>query len=324
MIRFRPFCNVDPPAIVSIWQSRAEQPGVTQPVSVDLLEQLVFGKACFSETGVFMAFDAGRPVGFAHAAFGPNQERNWISTDIGVICMLMVRPDTVEAEVADGLLQRCETFLADRGAKTIHGGPVRQVSPFYLGLYGGAELPGVLDSDKVCQRLYAANGYEIVDRTLIYRRDLSSFRPPVNRRQMQYRRKMSVEVIPDPPPGDWWEACTAGDFELTRFDLIPRGGSAAVAGVTVRDIGPASSSRPGRMAGIMDVHVDRPHRRQGMATHLLYEAFRQLSQQGVIQIEGHAGEQDALINSLYEKLGLVQAEKATIFRKQLCGPSGQR
>ena len=317
MIRFRPFCNVDPPAIVSIWQSRAEQPGVTQPVCVDLLEQLVFGKVCFGETRIFMAFDDGRPVGFAHAAFGPNEDWNWISTDTGVICMLMVRPDTVEAEVAGGLLEKCEAFLAGRGARTIHGGAVRQVSPFYLGLYGGAELPGVLDSDTVCQRLYGANGYEIVDRTLIYRRDLSSLRPSVDRRQVQFRRRMIIEVIPDPLPGDWWEACTAGDFELTRFELIPRGSGDAVASVTVRDIGSTSTSRQGRVAGIMDVHVDPSRRRQGLATYLLHEAFRQLSQQGVVQVEGHASEKNTLAISLYEKLGLVQSEKATLFRKQL-------
>ena len=317
MIRFRPFCNVDPPAIVSIWQSRAEQPGLTQPVCVDLLEQLVFGKVCFGETVIFMAFDDDRPVGFAHAAFGPNEDRSWISTDTGVICMLMVRPDTAEAEVAGGLLEKCEAYLAGRGAKTIHGGAVRQVSPFYLGLYGGAELPGVLDSDTVSVRLYVTNGYKIVDRTLVYRRNLSSFRPPVDRRQVQFRRRMIMKVISDPPPVDWWEACAAGDFELTRFELKPRGSSTPVASVTVRDIGTTSTSWPGRVAGIMDVQVERSHRRRGLATYLLYEAFRQLSQQGVIQVEGHASEKNTLLMSLYEKLGLAHTEQATVFRKQL-------
>ena len=179
MMRFRPFRNADPPAMVSIWRSLAGQPGVTQPISADLLEQLVFGKVYFGETGLFMALDNDRPVGFAHAAFGPNEDRNWISTDTGVVCMLMVRPDAAEAEVAGGLLEKCEGFLVGRGARAIYGGAVRQISPFYLGLYGGAELPGVLDSDAVSQQLYRSSGYEIADRTVIYRRSLSSFRPPV-------------------------------------------------------------------------------------------------------------------------------------------------
>ncbi len=319
MIRFLPFRNADPPGMVSIWRSRAEQPGVTQPISADLLEQLVFSKVYFGETRLFMAWDDDRPVGFAHAAFGPNDDRNWISTDTGVICMLMVRPDAAEAEVAGGLLEKCEEFLLGRGAKTIYGGAAPKVSPFYLGLYGGAELPGVLDSDDVSQRVYRTNGYEIVDRTLIYRRALTNFRPPVDRRQVQFRRRMVIEVLPDPPPADWWDACTAGDFESTRFDLIPRGGGAAIASVAVRDIGPTVAARSGRVAGIMDVHVDPSHRRQGLATYLLNESFRQLSQQGVVRIEGHASEENTLGIRLYEKLGLVQGDQATVFLKQSTG-----
>ena len=317
MIRFRPFRNADPPAMVSIWRSRAGQPGVTQPVCADLLEQLVFGKVYFAETGLFMALDDDRPVGFAHAAFGPNEDRDWISTHTGVICMLMVRPDAAEAEVAGGLLEKCEEFLVGRGAATIYGGAVRQISPFYLGLYGGAELPGVLDSDTVSQRLFAANGYEIADQTVICRRTLDNFRPPVDRRQVQFRRRMVLEVVPDPPPADWWEACTAGDFESTRFDLLPRGGGEAVANVTVRDIGPTVAAGSGRVAGIMNVYVEPSHRRQGLATYLLNEALRQLSLQGVVRVEGHASEKNTLGVHLYEKLGLVQEDRATVFLKQL-------
>ena len=222
-----------------------------------------------------------------------------------------------EAEVAGGLLAECEAFLVGRGAKTIHGGPVRKISPFYLGLYGGAELPGVLDSDTVSRRLYQDNGYEVVDRTLIYRRDLSGFRPPVDRRQVQFRRHMTVEVVADLPPSDWWDACTTGDFELTRFYLVPRGQRASVASVTVRDIGSTTASGPGRVAGIMDVDVDPAHRRQGLATYLLHESLRQLSQQGVVQVEGHASEKNTLGISVYEKLGLTHSDQATVFRKQV-------
>ena len=68
MLRYRTFCNTDPPAITSIWRSHAGRSGVLQPVSVDLFEQLVFGKLYFDYPGLILAFDEGRPVGFAHAA----------------------------------------------------------------------------------------------------------------------------------------------------------------------------------------------------------------------------------------------------------------
>ena len=67
----------------------------------------MFGKIHFDCAGLILAFDDDLPVGFAHASFGPNQRRDWISTEQGVICILVVRPDCTEKEVAAGLLERC-------------------------------------------------------------------------------------------------------------------------------------------------------------------------------------------------------------------------
>jgi len=47
MITYRTFRNTDPPLLVSVWRSRAGQRGLMQPVSADLLEQLLFGKLYF-------------------------------------------------------------------------------------------------------------------------------------------------------------------------------------------------------------------------------------------------------------------------------------
>ncbi len=46
---------------------------------------------------------------------------------------------------------------------------------------------------------------------------------------------MIAEVTVDWRTRTWWEACTLGDFDLTRFELIPRHGSAAVAWATFRN-----------------------------------------------------------------------------------------
>ncbi len=161
---------------------------------------------------------------------------SWISTDAGVTCMVLVRPDCAEDEVAAGLLDRCEEYLRRRGAKALYGGGLQPLSPFYLGLYGGSELPGVLDSDAVARRAFAARGYQEVERTVLLRRELSGFEAPVDRRQMQVRRQMLVEVTADAPTRTWWEACTVGEFDLTRFDLVPRGGGSVVATATFRSM----------------------------------------------------------------------------------------
>ena len=111
MLRFRCFHNTDPPAVTAIWQSRDGQPGLYQPVSVDLLEQYVFGKPYFDCAGFILATDDDRPVGFAHAGFGPNPSRDGLSTDAGVTCLLLTLPEFARPEIAAGLLERCEHYL---------------------------------------------------------------------------------------------------------------------------------------------------------------------------------------------------------------------
>lgn len=316
MPTYRPFRNIDPPALADIWRSRAGQPGLLQPVSVDLFEQFVFGKVYFDCEGLILAFDGDRPVGFAHAAFGPNQARDGIATDKGVTCIVVVRPDCEEAKVAEGLLQRCEAYLRRGGAKALYGGAIRPLNPFYLGLYGGSELPGVLGSDTVARNLYQSYGYHQIDRTFLFRRQLSGFRPPVDHRQWQIRRRTTVAMNIDPPARTWWEACTTADFDLTRFELTERGHDVPVASATYREMEPRSSSGPGRMVGLLDLEIAASHRRRGLATYILGESFRQLARRGVAGVEAQAAQHNPAAIRLCQKLGMEEIGQGIVFRKE--------
>ena len=317
MPTYRPFRNIDPPALADIWRSRAGQPGLMQPVSVDLFEQFVFGKVYFDCEGLTLAFDGDRPVGFAHAAFGPNDAGDRIATDKGVTCIVVVRPDCAQAEVAKGLLERSEAYLRRGGAKALYGGAIRPLNPFYLGLYGGSELPGVLGSDTVARDLYQSHGYKQIDRTLLFRRQLSDFRPPVDHRQLQFRRRTTVAMKMDPPARSWWEACTAADFDLTRFELTERGRAVPVASATYREMEPRSNSGPGRIVGLLDLEIAPSHRRRGLATFMLGESFRQLARRGVAGVEAQAAQHNPAAIRLCQKLGMEEIGQGIVFRKEV-------
>jgi ribosomal protein S18 acetylase RimI-like enzyme len=317
MLEYRTFRNVDPPALVAIWRSRAGTSGLAHPVSVDLLERLIFGKMYFDYEGVTIAFEGNRPVGFAHAAFGPNDARDRIDTDKGVICLVVVRPDSSVADVAAGLLERSEAYLYRRGAKVVYGGAVEPLNPFYLGLYGGSELPGVLHSDAVAMDLFQSHGYRELDRTVLFRRPLGDFRPVVDRRQLQFRRQMTVQMQIDPPLRDWWESCTVGDFDLTRFEVMQRGGTSVLASVTFRAADPPLSAQPTRAAGLLDLRVGAANRRQGLATFLLGEAFRSLARQGVAMVEMQTTEGNQAGLGLCRKLGMQEIQQGVVFRKDI-------
>lgn len=315
MSTYRTFRNTDPPALADIWRSRAGQTGLAQPVSVDLFEQLVFGKLHFDYDGLVLAFDEDRPVGFAHAAFGPNETQDAIAVDQGVICLVIVRPDCRQAEVAAGLLERCEAYLRRRGARVLYGGAARPLDPFYLGLYGGSELPGVLSSDEVARDLFPSHGYREADRTLLFHLGLGELRAPVDRRHVQLRRQMVVEVKADPPARSWWEACTTADFDLTRFEVTRRGSDVVLARATFRAMQPTVNATPGRVAGLLDVDVTAAHRRTGLASFLLVESFRQLARQGVAIVEAQARQANPAGVALCRKLGMEQIAQGIVFRK---------
>jgi len=318
MPQIRPFTNLDPPAVTEVWQRCAQQPGLTLPVSVDLFERLVFSKLYFPESKLFLAFEGSKPLGFAHAGFGPSRDHKWVSYETGAVCMLLVCPDCPHRDVvADQLLDHCDRFLAERGARTIQGGSAPPLAPFYAGLYGGSMPPGIFTTDELAHEAFVAAGYQPAGRTSICRRSLTGFRPPIDRQMMKIRRSLQMTTLVDPPFRDRWEAMMIGEFDLTRFELSERRSPGSVANLTVRDMGPPSPDLPGPAAGVLDLFVDDNHRRQGVATYLLAEAFKQLAQQGIGSVEAHVPAGDPAATALCSKLGLEVAAEAVRFRKDV-------
>ena len=318
MTTYRAFRNTDPPALVDVWRSCAGRSGRAQPVSVDRFEQAVFGKLYFDYDGLIVALEGDRPVGFAHAAFAPEQWQQRLGAGRGLICLVLVRPGCARAEeVAEGLLERCEAYLVRHGVEVIDGGVVRPYNPFYSGLYVGSGLPGVLDSEVFGAELYRSHGYAEIDRTFCFRRPLNGFRPPVDRHQVQLRRRLSVQVTVGPPARHWWEACATADFELTRFEVSQRGAGPVLASATFREVESNRGSAAARVNGLLELDVAPSHRRQGLATFLLAESFRQRARQGVSIVEAQASRQNGPGVALCRKLGMEEVEQGIVFRKEV-------
>jgi GNAT superfamily N-acetyltransferase len=315
-IHYRHFRNSDPPGLVAVWQSRAGQPELNRTVDAEIFEQFILAKTYFDPEGLIVACDGDRVVGFVHGCFGPNDEEDGVSTELGTTALLLVRPDCDQAQVAAGLLERSEAYLRQRGAKVIYGGGIRPLNGFYLGLYGGSELPGVAESDTVAQRTLLSHGYREIDRTLLFRRSLSAFEAVVDRRQMQVRRQMVVEVVIDPPTRTWWDACTLGMFDLVRFALVPRVGGSAVAAATFRRMELVSTSLQPTSLGLIEIWVEESARRRGLAIFLLSEAFRQFIREGTREVEVQAMQHNLAAQALYRKMGFQQFGQGSVFRKE--------
>jgi len=290
--------------------------GLVQPMTPALLETFVLSKIYFDRQGLILAFDDDRPIGFVHAGFGPNDKGTAISHELGVTSLLMTTPHPQRDEVAHELLKRSEAYLRQAGATAFYAGGVGLATPFYLGLYGGSGIPGILTSDAVSQKLYRDAGYREIDRCVVLQCQLGSFRPVVDRRQMRVRRQYQVALIPNPPLAHWWQACTLGMARCTRFELRPSRGGPLVGRAGVWDMEPLASGWGVHAAGLFQLEIDPPVRRLGLATHLIGQALRQLHSEGVTVCEVQAMQHQTATLELYRKLGFEEVDQGVIFRKE--------
>jgi ribosomal protein S18 acetylase RimI-like enzyme len=312
---FRPFRNSDPPRIAEIWRDQPPQRGVMQPVTPALLEQLVFSKPYFDPEGLILALDGDMPVGFVHAGFGGDESRTAMETDLGTTYLLMLRAEHRDAALADELLTRAEDYLRARGTSVLYAGGIRPLDAFYLGLYGGSELPGVLASDPMLHEACARKGYREIDRVNVLQLELASFKPPITRSQRLLRRELSITEIASPAVTAWWEACTTCAFERIEFLLRPEAGGEPSARVGFWDIEPLSTSWGIPTAGLTDLDVSAQRRRQGLATYLLSEAFARLKSRGILRVEAQTMRQNVPALELYKKLGFVKVDEGVVYRK---------
>jgi ribosomal protein S18 acetylase RimI-like enzyme len=314
VIEYRCFRNDDPPRLADVWRAADLGPAAMQPMTSALLEACVFSKPYFDRAGLVVALDGERMIGFAHAGFGPNADSSALDTSIGTTMLVVTVPHAAAAAAADGLLARCEDYLLARGVTAPRGGGSETLGGFYLGLYGGAGLPGILDSSAGMQEVFRRAGYAVAERIAVLRRPLAGFRPPVNRLQLAIRRATTLRVIDEPARRTWWEAATTTGIALRRYELRNVADELLGSG-SFWDMQPIAAAWGVAAAGLMHVDIAGPRRRQGLASYLVAEALHDLAQEGVTLVETQVDEANAAAVSLFEKLGFTIAERGTVFAK---------
>jgi ribosomal protein S18 acetylase RimI-like enzyme len=166
------------------------------------------------------------------------------------------------------------------------------------------------------QRLLLGHGYREIDRTVVFQRTLADFRAPVDRKQMQVRRRTQMAVVDEPPSKSWWEACTLGEFERVEFQLLDRELGKEIASATLRAIDHTPANSGVRTSGLVDVQVDPGQQHEGLATFLVSEALKELSQQGVGLIEAQTMERNKAAIGLYQKLGFTRVDSGAVYRHE--------
>jgi len=314
VIVVRSFRNEDPPRLAEVWRTADLGPAAMQPVTTAMLEAAVFSKPYFDPRGLLVALDGERVVGFAHAGFGPAADRMTVDPSVGATLLVAVVPHPAGEAIADRLLAASEDYLRGRGARVLLGGGSGAMRNFYLGLYGGADLPGVLDSSAVLHSTFRRAGYVEQERVAVLRRALAGFRPPVNRQQLAIRRSTQVRVIDEPARRTWWEAATTTGIALCRYELRTTA-EELLGSASFWDMQPLASAWGVAAAGLLHVDIEGPRRRQGLASYLVAEALHDLAKRDVTLVETQVAEANPAALQLFAKLGFAVAERGPVFER---------
>jgi ribosomal protein S18 acetylase RimI-like enzyme len=315
LIHYRTFRNTDPPGLVTVWNESLTARGAVPIPTPVALEEYVFAKPYFDPAGLVLALDDGLPVGFAHAGFGTEASESRLVRDTGVVCIVAVRPAYRRRGIGSELLRRCESYLTERGATVLCAGPMSPLNPFYLGLYGGSDSAGFLDSDVLAQGFLRRWGYQPVQARLVFQRHLTGPVAATDPRFAAVRRLYDVLAGTSHGPGTWWHECTHGPIELIKVQLLDRSTQQQAARVSMWEMFGFCQRWQAPVIGLVNLEVREDLRRQGLARFLVTAVLRHVQEQFFTLVEVQAPQTNQAAVALLRSLGFTQVDTGRLYQK---------
>lgn len=314
VIEYRHFQNTDPPHILRLWHECQLGRGAAIGLHCDEFDELVFAQTYFDPTGLIVACSDGQVVGFSHAGFGANQDRSGLSTDEGVICVVMVHPSMRRQGIGRELVRRAEQYLRGKGSQRIFAGPAEPRDPFYCGIYGGSQSAGFLQSDPAAAPFFEKLGYVACESHVIFQRSLGvGVADPVGVRLVNVRRTTRLSSLNQDPKSWWWQT-RYGRLDAMHLALVPRSGGGPLARICVIGLDRYVNTWQTRGIGLLGLYVTEANRQKGYGQALLVEVCRRVRDDMVQLAEAHAQKSDAGAIAVLESSGFQQIDVGHVYR----------
>jgi ribosomal protein S18 acetylase RimI-like enzyme len=318
LIEYRTFQNDDPPKILDVWNSCRGSRGIGWPRGCDSLEQLLFSKPYFDRQGFFIAQENDRVIGFSHAGFSASDDKGSLDRSLGAVYMVQVRPENRRQGIARQLVLLGQSYLAKGGAQLQYLGGMFPLNAFYLGLYGGSELPGLLASDGAAQAFARSLGYQPCDECMVYQRKVGELPRVTDSRVVLLKRLVEVQAEPWPTPANWWDACVLGNMPSLRYEMIDKESQQPIGKAWVWEMESFGLAWKMPTVGIIDFWIEPAFRRKGYARLLLLTMLKHLRDQQIELVELQTMERNEAARKLYESVGFEMIDRGIAYR--LNGP----
>ena len=322
MIRIRGFQNTDLSSLASIWQRHYLLAGIESSCPSTVWEFCVLSKPFFDPDSFFLAFQDETPVGFLHASFSGDAKGDDEDRQIGLINAFCVVGDPGESRIASELLQRAFQYFGQRNVPVVLGTSAPSHFAFYLGIPPSDGLLGVPSRDTRLQFWLQEGGMVAWQPTSRWELELATFRPPMDRTQIQIRRQFQVSRVIDGQMIPWWIAATFGHSEQQYFQLAGRAPFQSQMGVTFWQ--PDSTIRGQESTGYLMVleSASDDSASKDRLVFLLSESLRQLQQDRVERVRVILSSDEIHSTSVLQRLGFRCQENGIVYRKsslQFCG-----
>lgn len=314
MITYRAFRNGDPPRILGLWNASGTGRAFGRANGCDVLEHYLFSKPYFDRHGLIVAEDNGELVGFSHAGFGCDDTYSRLDHSRGTLCMLLVREDRRRQGIGTELAARARDYLRAGGAQQQFAGALHPINPFYLGLYGGSEMPGILESDAAMTALIQRQGYRSIDTCVVFQRRMETAPVIDDNRIPLLRREVDVLVEPWPAPPTWWHACTIGPMISLRYEMVERRTRLPIGHAWAWEMDAFAARWRCPSVGITQFEIEPDRRRHGFASLLLHGILKHLFDQRVGIVEVQTMERNEAARGLYQKLGFAAIDKGHAYQ----------
>ncbi len=308
MVLYRTFRNTDPPHLVEIWNEAFTGRGAVALKNSSPLERFVFAKPLFDPAGLLFAEENNRCLGFVHAAMAPG--------DVGVTCLIGVRPEAQHRGIGSELLRRSEDYLRQHGAKKLYAGPHWPFNPLYLGLYGGSDSPGFLTSDAAAEPFFLRHHYQFGPKTLVMQLLLNQPVKIIDPRFSPHRQRFQVCASSPHTLHSYWKEYILGFLDPLEIQLVDKQSHSIAATALVWEMD-LFSQRWGRPAiGMLGFEVDPKLRRLGIGKFLLSQLLRQVQEQyfEIAEVQLAADNQPAI--QFVKSLGFEHIDTGQVFLRQ--------
>jgi ribosomal protein S18 acetylase RimI-like enzyme len=316
VIQYRRFRNTDPPGLTEVWNDALTGRGAVRLRSSSPLERFTYSKLFFDPEGLILAEEDSHCVGFVHAGFGASAAGQSLDMQTGVTCLLVVSPSHRRRGIGTQLLRHSEDYLRLHGAQQFCAGPLAPLDPFYLGLYGGSEMPGFLDSDPNADVFFLHRGYEACRTVRVLQRRLGNAVKVFDSRFLSHRQRYELCEDAGSRLRSWWQYSLFNGAEPRIFALIDKTTSQYAARATLWEMEGFSYRWNMAAVGVADWFVRPELRRQGLGKFLLTQLIQKAKEELLEVMEIQVSSENQAAFKLCQALGFEQVDMGRMYQRK--------